>query len=85
MMARDEMMYMALGEVMALSEIEARFDSEWVLLESPATNEWEEVQSGRVLWHSRDRDEVYRKAKELRPADWAVVYTGELPADAVVV
>src|SRR5438067_13666613 len=44
-----------------LAGIQARFPSEWVLLEDPETSEMLEVRSGNVLWHSKDRDEVYRK------------------------
>jgi len=44
-----------------LAEIQARFPSEWVLLEGPEPSEMLEVRSGNVLWHSKDREEVYRK------------------------
>ena len=74
-----------MGEVMSLAEIHARFKSEWVLLEDPKTTEFLEVKSGTVLWHSKDRDEVYRKARELRPKHSAILYTGTLPDGAVVV
>lgn len=56
-----------MDDVMTIAEIETRFESEWVLLEDPETNEALEVQSGKVRWHSKDRDEVYRKAIDLRP------------------
>jgi len=74
-----------MGEVMPLAEIRARFRSEWILLEDPETTEFLEVKSGTVLWHSKDRDEVYRKARELRPKHSAILYTGTIPEDAVVV
>lgn len=74
-----------MSEVMSLAEIRARFESEWVLLENPETTETLEVKSGKVLWHSKDRDEVYRKARELRPKHSAILYTGRLPEDTVVV
>ncbi len=54
-------------EVLTIEEIKTRFDEEWVLVGDPETNEYQEVTAGRVLWHSPDRDEVYRKAVELRP------------------
>jgi hypothetical protein len=38
-----------------------------------------------VLHHSKDRDEVYRKAVSLRPQRSAIVYTGEIPAETAVV
>lgn len=70
---------------MLLDEINNRFVSEWVLLEDPDTSESLEIKSGKVLWHSRDRDEVYRKARELRPKHSAILYTGKLPKDMVIV
>lgn len=74
-----------MGEVISLMEIQKKFDSEWVLLENPETEDNLKVKSGRVLWHSKDRDEAYRKAREFKPRHSAVIYTGKLPRDAVVV
>lgn len=71
--------------VLTLAEIESAYDSEWVLLEDPQTNDALEVQRGRVRWHSKDRDEVYRKAIELSAKRFAVVYTGEMPDDTAIV
>jgi len=56
-----------------------------VLVGEPETDEQHQVQSGVVLCHSKDRDEVYRKAVELRPSRFAMVYTGTLPKDAAIV
>jgi len=74
-----------MNEVIALAEIQTRFKSEWVLLGDPETTESLEVRGGKVLWHSKDRDEVYRKARELRSRHSAIVYTGTLPEEMVVV
>jgi hypothetical protein len=74
-----------MSDVMSLTEIQNRFESEWVLLEDPETTESLEVKSGKVLWHSKDRDEVYRKARELRPRHSAILYTGRLPEGTAVV
>ena len=68
-----------------MEEIQARFDGEWVLVEDPQTDEALDVRSGRVRYHSKDRDEVYRKAIDLRPRRFAVVYTGQMSKDAAVV
>ena len=72
-------------EVLTIAQIEARLDSEWILVGDPQTNEALEVQSGKVLWHSKDREEVYRKAAELRPKRSAMLYTGKMPKDTAVV
>ena len=74
-----------MNEVLSLTDIQARFESEWVLLEDPETTNALEVKGGKVLWHSKDRDEVYRKARELRPQHSAILYTGKLPKEMVVV
>ncbi len=74
-----------MDKLMTIDEIEAQFDSEWVLVEDPQTNDALEVQSGRVRYHSKDRDEVYRQAIALRPKRFAVLYTGSIPEDTAIV
>ncbi len=74
-----------MSNVLSIAEIESQFKSEWVLVEEPKTNEALEVQSGLVRWHSKDRDEVYRKAVELRSKRFAVLYTGTIPKDTAIV
>lgn len=53
-----------MGERLSKAEIEARFDSEHVLLGDPETDENLHVLGGMVLWHGKDEDEMYRKAAE---------------------
>jgi hypothetical protein len=65
--------------VMSRAEIEAQFPDEWVLIEDPQTDQYRHVQGGRVLYHSKDRDELYRRAIALRPARAAILYTGTIP------
>lgn len=73
-----------MNDVLTVSEIEERFDSEWVLIEEPQTNEALELEAGIVRWHSKDRDEVIRKAVELHPKRFAVLYTGTIPENTEV-
>jgi hypothetical protein len=70
---------------MTIQEIEGQFDSEWVLVANPQTNEALEVTRGNVICHSKDRDEVYRRAVALRPKRSAILYTGRMPEDAAIV
>jgi hypothetical protein len=74
-----------MSKEMTIEEIESQFDSEWVLIEDPKTDEDLKVLGGKVLHHSKDRDEVYRKAVSLRPKRSALIYTGEIPEDTAVV
>ena len=73
-----------MATIMTLQEIQGRFDSEWVLIDDPQTNEALEIEAGHVVWHSKDRDEVYRKAIELRPKRFALLYTGRMPEGTAI-
>ena len=74
-----------MDEVLTIAEIEARFDSEWILIEDPSTDEALAVRSGTVLWHDKDREEVYRRAAvEIRPKRFAIVYTGTMLRDTAI-
>jgi len=70
---------------MTIEQIESAFDSEWILVGDPLTNAGLEVLSGEVLHHSKDRDEVYRKAIALKLPRAAILYTGEMPEGTAVV
>jgi len=70
-----------MADILSIEEIKQRFDSEWILVENPETNADLEIVRGKVVCHSKDRDEVYRKAVELRLPRFATLYTGDLPAN----
>ena len=72
-------------DVLTMAEIEERYDGEWVLLEDAQADDVDQVTGGKLLCHSKDRGEVYRKARELRPKHWAVFYVGTIPEDTVIV
>ena len=74
-----------MNQILTISEIEARYPSEWILVEDPVTNDALQVQSGKILWHSPDRDEVYRKAVELRPTHSAFLCTIQMPENTAIV
>ena len=74
-----------MSEVTTIEKIKADFDSEWVLIENPETTETLEVKRGVVLCHSKDRDEVYRKALELKPRNSAILYLGTMPEDTAII
>ena len=74
-----------MNQIMTIEKIKTQFDSEWILIEDPQTNDDLKVLGGDMPHHSKDRDEVYRKAVSLRPKRSAIVYTGEIPEDTAVV
>ena len=74
-----------MNEVMSIADIEREFVSEWVLVAEPELGDASQVIAGKVLCHSKDRDEVYRKAIELKPKHFAFLYTGSLPLNTAIV
>jgi hypothetical protein len=73
-----------MDEVLTIAEIEGQFESEWVLIEDPSTDESLNVRGGTVRCHGKDRDEVYRRAVQIRPRRFAILYTGTMPGDTAI-
>jgi hypothetical protein len=73
-----------MDEVLMIAEIEGQFESEWVLIEDPSTDESLNVRGGTVRCHGKDRDEVYRRAVQIRPRRFAILYTGTMPGDTAI-
>jgi len=74
-----------MNEVMTAEEINARFESEWVLIADPETEDNLMLKSGRVLWHGKDRVELSRKISELpRPVRLAIHYTGTISEEQAI-
>jgi hypothetical protein len=74
-----------MDEIQTIDEIRARYPSEWVLIGEPQLDEGSRLQAGRVLFHSPSRDDVDRKAVELRLPHFAVRYLGTLPENTALV
>jgi hypothetical protein len=70
---------------LSVREIRRRFPNEWVLLMDPQHDSTLAVTSGTVVEESKDRDEVYRKARDLKLKRVAILYTGKFPKDMAIV
>ena len=64
---------------MTLAEIEKQFDNEWILVQDPVLDRSNAVVKGKVLFHSKNRDEVDAAAMRLRPKHSALLYAGPTP------
>ncbi len=73
-----------INKILTLAEIEKQFDNEWILVEDPEYDQNNEVIQGKVLCHSKNRDDIYAKAIELRPKSSASVYTGPVPNEIFI-
>ena len=49
-------------KVLTMKQIETRFSGEWVLLVNPVQYRQSEIVRGELVFHSKDRSEVYREA-----------------------
>ena len=74
-----------MNEILTIDEIRARYAPEWVLIGEPRTDEALDLQAGKVLFHSPDRDEVCRKAMDDPPGRHALQFLGTIPEDLVLV
>jgi hypothetical protein len=70
--------------VFTMKQLEARYSGEWVLLVDPVHNELMEPSRRELVFHSKDRDEVYKKAHGRKDAHTAIFYVGKIPEDLVV-
>ena len=71
-------------DVLTLSQMEARYPDEWLLIESPELDDDMEIIKGRIIAHSPDRALVFQYDKQHRPRSAAYLFTGALP-DAMAV
>ena len=71
------------GEILTWNQIEDLYRGEWVLLEDPQSEENLQLLGGKLLWHSKSREEIGRKLLELRPKSSALVYVGVPSEDSV--
>ncbi len=67
------------GAILTLKEMKRRYPNQWVLVADPELDKNLEVLRGKVLWHGKDRDELYQKDAEFKPRHAAYVRTGGLP------
>ena len=68
-----------------MKQIETRFSGEWVLLVNPVQDRQSEIVRGEMVFHSKDRSEVYREALKRLDDHTAILYVGKFPDDLVVV
>jgi hypothetical protein len=66
-------------------DIKKNFENQWVLIDVKNVDESFNVLEGEVLAHSKDKDEIYQKLLKIRPKEFSIEYTGEVPEDLAVV
>jgi hypothetical protein len=70
-----------MSKIQTRAEIETQFPDEWVLVTDPEVGPDMVVRSGVVVAHSKDKDEVVRRAREVPSRRMAVWFNGDpIPA-----
>ena len=54
-----------MDEILTIEEINQCYPDQWVLIGDPETDESLEVLRGKVLYHGKSREEMYKAAKAL--------------------
>jgi hypothetical protein len=72
-------------KILTMKQLESQYSGEWVLLINPVHDELMEAIRGELVFHAKDRDEVYKEAHKRKDRHTAIFYVGKLPEDLVVV
>jgi len=70
---------------MKWEEIVKRYRNEWVLVEAKKVDEDFNLIEGKVIFHSKDKSEVYDYLTKLKGKSLYIEYTGKIPEDLAVV
>ena len=75
---------MVAERVQEIAKLKQRYPNEWLLLTNVVADEQTRPIKGKLMAHSKNRDEIYDRLSQLR-GGFAIEYTGEIPKDLVVI
>ncbi len=70
---------------MKWKEIKKNYKDQWVLIEVREVDDSFKITDGNVLASSKDKNEIYQKLLQIKPSEFAIEYTGEIPEDLAIV
>ena len=71
--------------VQPISTLRRRYPKEWLLLTHVTADELTRPVRGKLVAHSKNRDDIYARLRKTRGKSLGIEYTGEIPKDLVVV
>ena len=71
--------------VQRLSALKRRYPKEWLLLTNVVADELTRPIKGKLVAHSKNRDDIYDRLAHIRAKSVSIEYTGKVPKDLVVV
>ena len=69
--------------VQMIAKLKRRYPKEWLLLTHVVTDELTRPVQGKLVAHSKNRDEIYDRLSKMR-GKLGVLYTGEIPRKLAV-
>ena len=72
-------------QVQTLLALKRRYPKEWLLLTNVVADELTRPIKGRLVAHSKNRDDIYDRLARVRAGSVSIEYTGKIPKDLVVV
>lgn len=70
---------------MKWEKIAEKFKNEWVLVDVKKVDENFNLKDGKMLAHSKSKEDIYTKLLEIKPKNFSIEYTGKIPEDLTVV
>lgn len=70
--------------LLTTEQMKTRYPSQWLLVTEYELDASTSLRKGRVVAHSKDRDEIHRALKKHR-GNLGIHFTGRVPQDTVVV
>lgn len=75
---------MAKKPLLTKEKIKTSYPNEWLILEDYELDASSSLRKGRVLAHSKDRDEIHRALKKHK-GNLCIHFTGAIPPDTRVI
>ncbi|MGH7773309.1 MAG: hypothetical protein ACREQA_13870 [Candidatus Binatia bacterium] len=75
---------MAKNALLSREQIKAKYPNEWLLLKDCELDASTSLRKGRVLAHSKDREEIHRALRK-HSGNLCIHFTGSLPPDTGVI
>ena len=73
-----------MGKVMELGDIYKKYKDEWLLIEYEQLDEDLNVTKGKVVAHSRDKNEILQQLVQIQGRNIAIEYAGTVPKSLAV-
>ena len=75
---------MAKRTLLSRQKIKAKYPNQWLLIEDYELDASTSLRKGRVVAHSKDREEIHRTLKK-HTGNLCIHFTGSLPPDTGVI